>query len=115
MTYRNYLRRRKIEVSDALISLCPNSSWSVDDTYESIENYWSEDYPLPTKKEIEDEMERLQKISDDLEYQRQRIPEYGNWKDQLNLLYDDIKSGNLENGKWVQMIEEVKARHPKPE
>ena len=37
------------------------------------------------------------------------------WKDQLNLLYDDIKSGNLENGQWVQFVESVKAKHPKPE
>ena len=48
-------------------------------------------------------------------YARNRETEYGDWKDQLNLLYDDIKSGNLENGKWVQMVEAVKARHPKPE
>jgi hypothetical protein len=36
-------------------------------------------------------------------------------KTNVNLLYDDIKSGNLENGKWVQMVEAVKAKHPKPE
>ena len=48
-------------------------------------------------------------------YSRNREAEYGNWKDQLNLLYDDIKSGNLGNGKWVQMIDAVKAKYPKPE
>jgi hypothetical protein len=44
-----------------------------------------------------------------------REKEYGDWRDQLNLLYDDIKSGNLENGKWVQFVESVKAKYPKPE
>ena len=48
-------------------------------------------------------------------YARNREADYGDRKDQLNLLYDDIKSGNLENGKWVQMVEAVKAKHPKPE
>ena len=30
------------------------------------------------------------------------------------MLYDDIKSGNLENGSWVTFVEEIKSRHPKP-
>ena len=108
MTYQNYLRKRKIEVSDALISLCPNSSWSVDDTYESIENYWSEDYPLPSKKEIEDEMERLQKISDDLEYQRLRLKKYPPIQEQLDTLYHQGYDG------WKASIDEVKNKYPKP-
>jgi hypothetical protein len=108
MTYRNYLRKRRIEISDALISLCPNSSWSVDDTYESIQNYSSDDYPLPTKKEIEDEIERLEKISEDLEYQRQRASAYPSIKDQLDTLYHQGYDG------WKATIDEVKNKYLKP-
>ena len=108
MTYQNYLRKRRIEISDALISLCPNSSWSVDDTYESIQNYSSDDYPLPTKKEIEDEIERLEKISDDLEYQRQRASAYPSIKDQLDTLYHQGYDG------WKATIDEVKNKYLKP-
>jgi len=48
-------------------------------------------------------------------YARNREREYGSWQEQLNLLYDDIKSGNLENGKWVQMVESIKEKYPKPD
>lgn len=109
MTYHNYLKRRKVKIFDALISLCPNSSWSVDDTYESIQNYSSEDYPLPTKKEIEDEIKRLQKISDDFEYQRLRLREYPSIQDQLDTLYHQGYDG------WKEEINKIKEQYPKPE
>jgi hypothetical protein len=34
---------------------------------------------------------------------------YGDLGDQLDMLYKDIKAGNLESGSWVQRIEEVKS------
>jgi len=103
--------------TQAISSLKPGCSWRLvgDDNVENLEWNNENELPPPTQEEIIEEAARLQVEYDAKEYQRQRVPEYGNWKDQLNLLYDDIKSGNLENGKWVQMIEEVKARHPKPE
>ena len=109
-----------MNVTKAIESLRPGSLWRIEnDCYEGIfwlePPVWEGGQKKPTQAEVEAEVARLQAEYDEKEYQRQRIPEYGNWKDQLNLLYDDIKSGNLENGKWVQMIEEVKARHPKPE
>jgi len=69
----------------------------------------------PTWDEIDRQIEYDVRVYNYYLYARNRETEYGDWKDQLNLLYDDIKSGNLENGKWVQMVEAVKARHPKPE
>jgi hypothetical protein len=48
-------------------------------------------------------------------YAVNRQKEYGDWKEQFDLLYDDIKSGNLENGKWVKLIESVKEKYPKPQ
>ena len=35
--------------------------------------------------------------------------------DQLDMLYHDIKNGNLENGSWIQAIDEVKNKYPKPD
>ena len=69
----------------------------------------------PTWEEVEEQINKDIEVYNYYLYARNREMEYGDWKDQLNLLYADIKSGNLENGKWVQMVEAVKARHPKPE
>jgi hypothetical protein len=69
----------------------------------------------PEWEEVEAQIQKDVETYNYYLYARNRETEYGDWKDQLNLLYDDIKSGNLENGKWVQMVEAVKARHPKPE
>lgn len=109
MTYNiNFLRKTKIEISDALHTLCPGATWSVGDTYDSIKDYYSHDYPLPTKKEIEDEIERLEKISEDLEYQRQRASAYPSIKDQLDTLYHQGYDG------WKATIDEVKNKYLKP-
>ena len=109
MTYNiNFLRRTKIEISDALHTLCPGATWSVEDTYESIRNYFSEDYPLPTKEEVITEIERLQKISDDLEYQRLRAKEYPPFAEQFDLLYH----GGYDV--WKTEIDKVKEKYPKP-
>ena len=69
----------------------------------------------PTWCEIQKQIDYDVRVYNYYLYARNRETEYGDWKDQLNLLYDDIKSGNLENGKWVQMVEAVKAKHPKPD
>jgi hypothetical protein len=109
MTYNiNFLRRTKIEISDALHTLCPGATWSVEDTYESIQNYFSEDYPLPTKEKVITEIERLQKISDDFKYQRLRATEYPSFAEQFDLLYH----GGYDA--WKTEIDKVKQKYPKP-
>ena len=35
--------------------------------------------------------------------------------DQLDMLYHDLKSGNLNNGNWIAAIDAVKENNPKPE
>jgi hypothetical protein len=109
MTYNiNFLRRTKIEISDALHSLCPGARWSVEDTYESIKNYQSNKYRLPPKEEVEAEVQRLQNILDSYQYQRDRKNEYPSIEDQLDLLYHQGYEG------WKQEIDRVKEMHPKP-
>ena len=49
------------------------------------------------------------------EYERKRDKEYPSIKDQLDMLYHDIESGNLSDGLWISVIKEVKNKNPKPE
>ena len=53
-------------------------------------------------------------IWDYYEYARDREKLYKDFGDQLDMLYNDIKNGNLENGEWVKHVESVKAQIPKP-
>lgn len=51
--------RRKNDISDALLSLAPTASWVIrDNSYDEIE-WQSEDIPMPTREEVEAEIERL--------------------------------------------------------
>ena len=68
----------------------------------------------PSWDEIEQRIQEDVVVYNYYAYARNREKEYGDWKHQLNMLYDDIKSGNLENGSWVTFVEEIKSRHPKP-
>ena len=44
-----------------------------------------------------------------------RSDEYVDVLKQLDMLYHDLKNKNLENGSWINHIEEVKNKYPKPE
>ena len=44
-----------------------------------------------------------------------REKEYPELKDQLDMLYHDIKSGNITNGSWIQAIDSIKEKYPKPD
>lgn len=45
----------------------------------------------------------------------EREKAYPDIKDQLDMLFHDIESGNLESGDWITAIRKVKADNPKPE
>jgi len=42
------------------------------------------------------------------EFEQKRLEAYPDIKNQLDMLYHDIKSGNLENGAWIKAIDAVK-------
>jgi hypothetical protein len=110
MTYNiNFLRRKTIEISDALHTLCPGSTWEVGETYDSIKNYYSDEFKLPTEDEINAEIERLQKIADSYQYQRDRASAYPSIKEQLDILYHQGYEG------WKEEINKVKEEYPKPQ
>ena len=70
---------------------------------------------LQLKEEIEAEIIREVDIYNYYLYERNREQEYPSLKDQLDMLYHDIKEDNLNNGKWFNAITAVKNSIPKPE
>ena len=69
----------------------------------------------PNWKEVEEEIVREVKIYNYYLYERNREEQYPEIKDQLDMLYHDLKSGNLNNGTWITAIDAVKERNPKPD
>lgn len=43
-----------------------------------------------------------------------RVQAYPSITEQLDMLFHDIESGNLENGDWITTIRKVKTDNPKP-
>jgi len=93
--------------TDALHSLKPNADWVL----RGDELEWLDAVQIePTQSEIDAEVIRLQAEYDSQEYARNRKAEY----DQLNqfeMMFDDDRDGTTT---WVDKINEIKGRHPKP-
>jgi hypothetical protein len=97
---------RQIEVHDALLSLRPNSAFSVkENDINRIE--WYDNTDPPSRLEIEAEILRLQEITDGLYYQLQRKEEYPSFADQFDLLYH----GGYDA--WKDAIQQIKDKYPK--
>jgi len=99
-------------VDTALATLRPGCKWEMQDL-EFLG--WEHESEPPTEDEIKAEILREVDVYQWYEYEREREPKYPPLKDQLDMLYKDIKSGNLENGDWVTAIDAIKQSHPKPE
>tara|TARA_Y100000004_G_C8935676_1_gene421933 strand:- start:99 stop:452 length:354 start_codon:yes stop_codon:yes gene_type:complete len=100
----------------AINALRPGCEWII---YENdlTKFEWSDinTLPRPTDAEIIAERDRQQAVWDAKQYQRDRAPRYPNLESQLDMLYHDIKTGNLDSGTWVEAIERIKTAYPKPE
>ena len=101
----NYIR--------AINSLRKSSSYTaMSEKYEDI--IWQDKKTnIPTKKECEDELKRLEEEDKKTQYQRDRkYPELG---EQFDLLFKDIDSGKVsKDGGFYKAIKAVKDAHPKP-
>jgi hypothetical protein len=75
------------------------------DEYDSLD-CWIDSDVKPTWNEI-------QEIIKLIEIRYNRSLEYPMIGEQLDMLYHDIKSGNLDSGSWVEKIEEIKNKYPK--
>ncbi len=49
------------------------------------------------------------------DFNKLRLNLYPPLREQLDMIYHDIKAGNLENGTWIQAIDDVKNTIKKPE
>jgi len=95
-----------MNITEAIKSLCPNSSFGV--IGDRIK--WNDpDNKQPTSKEIDAEVKRLQAEYDSQEYARNRKAEY-DALNQLEMQYDDKKDGTTT---WEDAIEAIKKKYPK--
>jgi hypothetical protein len=100
---------------EAIRALAPDAGWSlIEEDYDNI--IWhSTDIAKPSKESVLAKIAELQAEYDAKDYQRKRQLEYPLIGDQLDMLYHDIKNGTLETGNWIQSVESVKEKYPKPE
>ena len=104
----NYIR--------AINSLRKSSSYTMmSEKYEDI--IWQDkNTSIPTKKECEDELKRLEEEDKKTQYQRDRAPNYPAIQEQLDLLYHDMTAGKGDKtGEWYKAVNKVKTDNPKPE
>lgn len=101
-------------IDTAIATLRPGAKWG---TYNSRIVDWQDDQGRepPTWDEVEAELAREVKIYNYYLYERNREKEYPSIVDQLDMIYHDIKSGNLNNGDWITSIDLVKNNNPKPD
>lgn len=99
-------------VDTAVNKLSPNAKWELEN--KEFKQFIGEGEP-PSWDAIEEEIKKQIAIYNYYLYERQREVEYPELRMQLDMLYHDIKSGNLENGSWITCIDEIKNKYPKPE
>ena len=101
-------------VDTAIQTLYPGARYDLNNT---TFDAWEDDEGRepPDWKDVEAEIIREVKIYNYYLYERNRQQQYPEIKDQLDMLYHDLKSGNLNNGTWIAAIDAVKENNPKPE
>jgi len=101
-------------VDTAIQTLRPGARWDLSNTtFVGWED--EEGREPPTWDEIQAEVVREVEIYNYYLYERNREKDYPSVKDQLDMLYHDLKAGNLNNGTWMTAIDAIKENHPKPE
>jgi hypothetical protein len=99
----------------AIYSLRPNSEWVWrGEDYSGIE-WLDESQTKPSEEEIYQEAERLQLEYRNLEYQRQRAPEYPDLKELADALYWNSQGDTSKLEEYYSKCEEVKNKYPKPQ
>lgn len=99
-----------ISISTALASLRPGASWAVqDDSYEGI--IWhSPEITIPTKAEVERELERLQQRYEAQHYARKRAAEYPPIEEYIDGV---VKGDQAQIQSYINACLAVKAKYPK--
>jgi hypothetical protein len=105
----------QITISDALLSLVPTGEFVVvGDTYDGINWLETNQVPLPSKEEIELEIENLRLRYESLEYQRKRKEKYPPLEEQLDMLWHSMNENeNIKLEPFYSTIKEIKDNYPK--
>lgn len=97
-----------ISVAEAILSICKECQFIVkDNSIEDIEWLNTDISIIPDVESIQEELDRLQKNYNSLEYQRLRKNAYPSIEDQLDTLYHQGYDG------WREMINNIKQEFPK--
>ena len=106
--------KKTIEIHDALMSLIPNVRFSVEDNdFDKIE-IQDGGVTVPSRQDIQNEMERLQSIEDAIEYQHNRREQYSEIGDQLDMLWHAIDTESLDKtSEFYLSLKSVKDSNPK--
>jgi hypothetical protein len=100
-----------MDITAALQSLRPGSSWYLNgDSYEGL-TWLDETQTKPTEDEIAEEIERLRTEYERTQYQRDRKPEYPSIGDQLDALFH----AGVFPPEMAAQIQAIKDKYPKPE
>ena len=93
----------------------PNVRLSVEDNgFDKIE-IQDGGVTVPSRQDIQNEMERLQAIEDAIEYQHNRREQYPDIGDQLDMLWHAIDSESLDQtSEFYLSLRLVKDNNPKP-
>jgi hypothetical protein len=104
-----------MDICTAIIEICKDKKSDAPSVSVNGEDHsqitWHDDNPNKiTVDQIKAKQAELQKIYDGLAYSRARSEAYPSWEKQLEKIYDDGVD------KWKsEMVDPVKAAHPKPE
>jgi len=99
------------DITKALFSLRPNAMFSVvGDTYEGI-RWHDENEQIPSKYEVEQELERLKTEYEKIQYKKQRYEEYPDFREYLDGI---VKGDQVQIDAYIAACQAVKEKYPKP-
>lgn len=106
-------------IDTAIKALRPGAKWEISAangqyTFTRWED--PEGRNFPTKEEIDKELEYQIKIAKFYQYAYNRIKEYPDGYEQLDMLWHAINNGtDLKKSEWFQSIKDIKEKYPKTE
>ena len=130
------MNANNVPISNAIRKLTSTIKWGVVNDFDISTIQWNDtEVTQPTDAEIQSVRQQIADEQNAIEYVKLRtegqydpvtdasgevIHEkvangYPSIAHQLDLLYHDIKAGNLESGNWIAAIESVKQQFPKPQ
>lgn len=109
-------------VKIALDKLRPGASWTITDGHlgiqwdeddKPINVIWNDRSPIPTREELEPEVQLAMLEHANNEYQRKRQPEYPPLADFVDAMYWQTKGDNTKMTAYLAAVDTVKAKYPK--